>query len=94
MLIIQGDDDRNVYFAQTVGLVSLLRARNVEYELLVLPDDVHDSLIWSRWIELLTRIGAVFEEAFRDVRVPTNNEQRTTATSAFRRGRPGAIWPS
>jgi dienelactone hydrolase len=47
VLIIQGDDDRNVLFAQTVGLVSLLRAHNVEYELLVLPDDVHDSLIYG-----------------------------------------------
>ncbi len=64
VLIIQGDDDRNVYFAQTVGLVSLLRARNVEYELLVLPDDVHDSLIYGRWIQLLTRTGEFLTKHF------------------------------
>jgi dipeptidyl aminopeptidase/acylaminoacyl peptidase len=64
VLIIQGDDDRNVYFSQTVGLVSLLRARNVDYELLVLPDDVHDSLIWSRWIELLTRSEQFLKKHF------------------------------
>ena len=64
MLIIQGDDDRNVYFAQTVGLVSLLRARNVEYELMVLPDDVHDSLIYGRWIQLLTRTGEFIAKHF------------------------------
>ena len=64
VLIIQGDDDRNVYFAQTVGLVSLLRARNVEYELLVLPDDVHDSLIYGRWIELLTRMEQFLKKHF------------------------------
>jgi dipeptidyl aminopeptidase/acylaminoacyl peptidase len=64
VLIIQGDDDRNVYFAQTVGLVSLLRAHNVEYELLVQPDDVHDSLLHSRWIELLTRSEQFLKKHF------------------------------
>jgi dipeptidyl aminopeptidase/acylaminoacyl peptidase len=36
----QGDDDRNVEFSQMVGLVSLLRAKGVYYELTVTPDDV------------------------------------------------------
>ena len=64
VLIIQGDDDRNVYFAQTVGLVSLLRAHGVEYELLVQPDDVHDSLLHSRWIEWLTRSEQFLKKHF------------------------------
>jgi dipeptidyl aminopeptidase/acylaminoacyl peptidase len=64
VLIIQGDDDRNVYFSQTVGLVSLLRARNVEYELLVLPDDVHDSLIYGRWLQLLGRMDQFLQKHF------------------------------
>ncbi|MES2178794.1 MAG: prolyl oligopeptidase family serine peptidase [Gemmatimonadota bacterium] len=51
----QGDDDRNVDFAQMVGLVSLLRARNIYYELTVTPDDVHESLIHSRWIDIFGR---------------------------------------
>jgi dipeptidyl aminopeptidase/acylaminoacyl peptidase len=51
VLIIQGDDDRNVTFAQTVGLVQLLRQRDVYFELIVQPDDVHDSLRHDRWIE-------------------------------------------
>jgi len=45
-----GDDDRNVEFNQTIGLVNLLRARGVYYELEVIPDDVHESLIHRRWI--------------------------------------------
>jgi dipeptidyl aminopeptidase/acylaminoacyl peptidase len=51
----QGDDDRNVDFSQMVGLVSLLRARNVYYELTVTPDDVHESLIHSRWMDIFGR---------------------------------------
>ncbi|MDH3270319.1 MAG: prolyl oligopeptidase family serine peptidase [Gemmatimonadota bacterium] len=51
VLLIHGDDDRNVDFSQTVGLVQALRAHDVEYELIVFPDDVHDSLLFHRWIE-------------------------------------------
>ncbi len=51
----QGDDDRNVDFSQMVGLVDLLRAHGVYYELMVTPDDVHESLIHSRWIDIFSR---------------------------------------
>lgn len=64
VLIIQGDDDRNVNFAQSVGLVQLLRQRNVDYELIVFPDDVHDSLIYSRWIYLLGRMDTFLQRVF------------------------------
>jgi dipeptidyl aminopeptidase/acylaminoacyl peptidase len=50
VLLIQGDDDRNVNFAQMVGLVDLLRARDIYYELIVYPDDVHETLLHSRWL--------------------------------------------
>ncbi len=53
----QGDDDRNVDFSQTVGLVSLLRAKGVYYELMVIPDDVHESLLHSRWLDIFARGG-------------------------------------
>ncbi len=56
VLLIQGDDDRNVAFQQTTGLVQLLRQRDVYYELVVFPDDVHDSLMYSRWMYLLGRM--------------------------------------
>ena len=49
---VHGDDDRNVDFSQTIGLVNLLRARNVYHELTVIPDDTHESLIHSRWIDI------------------------------------------
>jgi len=57
VFIQQGDDDRNVDFSQLVGLVSLLRARNIYHELTVTPDDVHESLIHSRWIDIFGRSG-------------------------------------
>ncbi|HLJ46706.1 MAG TPA: prolyl oligopeptidase family serine peptidase [Bryobacteraceae bacterium] len=56
VLLIQGDDDRNVAFQQMTGLVQLLRARDVYYELIVFPDDVHESLLHSRWMYTLGRM--------------------------------------
>ncbi|MFN8583132.1 MAG: prolyl oligopeptidase family serine peptidase [Gemmatimonadaceae bacterium] len=57
VFLVHGDDDRNVDFAQTVGLVQLLRAHNVHYELQVIPDDLHESMVHSRWIDTWTQIG-------------------------------------
>jgi dipeptidyl aminopeptidase/acylaminoacyl peptidase len=50
VLLIHGDDDRNVAFSQTTGLVQLLRAHGVYHELIVFPDDVHDFLLHRRWL--------------------------------------------
>jgi dipeptidyl-peptidase-4 len=56
VLLVQGDDDRNVSFLQTVGLVQMLRQRDVYHELIVFPDDVHESLLHSRWLYTLGRM--------------------------------------
>ena len=57
VFLVQGDDDRNVDFSQTVGLVQLLRARDIYYELMVIPDDLHESMIHGRWIDTFGRMG-------------------------------------
>ena len=56
VLIWQGDDDRNVQFSQTIGLVDLLRAHNVPYELIVIPDDTHETLLHRRWLYTFGRM--------------------------------------
>ena len=60
VFLVHGDDDRNVDFAQTVGLVQLLRARNVYHELTVIPDDTHESMLHARWIDTFDRMGDFF----------------------------------
>ncbi|MGH9840497.1 MAG: prolyl oligopeptidase family serine peptidase, partial [Blastocatellia bacterium] len=52
VLLIHGDDDRNVAFSQTVDLVRKLRELKVEHELIVYPDDVHDFLLHRHWLEI------------------------------------------
>lgn len=50
VLLIHGDDDRNVPFQQTTDLVQRLRAHKIPFEELVFPDEIHDLLRWSNWI--------------------------------------------
>ena len=44
VLLIHGDDDRNVAFNQSVLLMEALRAQGIEFEELIFPDEVHDFL--------------------------------------------------
>src|SRR4051794_39825288 len=62
VLLVHGDDDRNVAFQQTTGLVQLLRQRDVYFELIVFPDDTHESLLHSRWLYTLGRMETFFKK--------------------------------
>jgi dipeptidyl aminopeptidase/acylaminoacyl peptidase len=50
VLLIQGDDDRNVEFSQTVDLLQRLRAQNVHVEELIFPDEIHGFLMYRTWV--------------------------------------------
>jgi dipeptidyl aminopeptidase/acylaminoacyl peptidase len=49
VLLIQGDDDRNVNFHQTIDLARRLDARHVPYEEMVIPDEIHGFLRHISW---------------------------------------------
>ena len=51
VLLIQGDDDRNVEFHQMVDLVERLRIAHVPYEQIVLPNEIHGFLRYASWLE-------------------------------------------
>ena len=51
VLLIHGDDDRNVRFSQSTDLVRRLAAAGVRFETLVIPDDTHHFL---RYANILT----------------------------------------
>jgi dipeptidyl aminopeptidase/acylaminoacyl peptidase len=56
VLLVHGDDDRNVQFSQTTGLVQLLRAHGVYHELIVYPDDTHEPLLHKRYLYAFNRL--------------------------------------
>ena len=50
VLVIQADDDHNVPFDQSVRLVTALREQKVPYELIVIPNEIHDLLLHRSWL--------------------------------------------
>ena len=65
VLMVHGDDDRNVNFQQTVDLVEKLRAKNVAVELLVLPDEVHGFLRYDSWSRIFTATKDFFDRKLK-----------------------------
>lgn len=51
VLLIHGDDDRNVNFSETVNLVTALRQQGVYFEQLILPDEIHGFLRHGSWLK-------------------------------------------
>jgi N-acyl-D-aspartate/D-glutamate deacylase/dipeptidyl aminopeptidase/acylaminoacyl peptidase len=62
VLLIHGDDDRNVAFSQTVDLVKRLRDQKVEFEQIVYPDEVHDFLLHRHWLEIYHAATVFFDK--------------------------------
>ena len=61
VLLVHADDDRNVEFHQTVDLEQRLLEKGVSVEDVVIPDDIHDFLLWQSWRTVTTATGAFFE---------------------------------
>jgi len=60
VLLIHGDDDRNVPFDQTTDLAQRLRRQGVRFEEVIYPDEIHDLLLWRSWIDAYRATAAFF----------------------------------
>jgi dipeptidyl-peptidase-4 len=76
VFLIHGDDDRNVNFAQTVGLVSLLRAHNIPHEIMVQPDDTHETLLYRRWLPLWERMEVFLNKHLKKEDTTSTSQQK------------------
>ena len=67
VLLIQGDDDRNVHFAEMIDLATRLEKKGVDVEQMVIPDEIHGFLRYGSWLKadtateeyLARKLGAV-----------------------------------
>lgn len=64
VLLIHGDDDRNVAFSQTVMLANALRKRHVVFEERIFPNEIHDFLLHRTWIEAYAAMADYFGRHF------------------------------
>lgn len=65
VLLIHGDDDRNVPFDQTVDLVQRLRKQHVGFEQIILPDEIHGFLRWKDWIRTYGATADFFDRTLK-----------------------------
>ncbi len=65
VLLIQGDDDRNVPFSQNVVLAGALRRQHVDFEELIIPNEIHDFLMHRHWVEAYSATADFFARKLR-----------------------------
>lgn len=61
VLLVSGDDDRNVLFDETVTLAQALRKDGVATETMVLPNEIHGFLRYNSWLRVAQRTAAFLE---------------------------------
>jgi len=61
VLLIHGDDDRNVPFAESVTLAEALRKQGVDFEELIFPDEIHDFLLYRNWVAAYSAAARFFD---------------------------------
>lgn len=66
VLLIHGDDDRNVDFSQSLLLARELAARHIPYRELVFPDERHSFLLHSHWLASYRAAEAFLDETLKD----------------------------
>ena len=60
VLLIHGDDDRNVRFAQTTDLARRLADAGVPYEEIVIPDDTHHFMLHANQVRVNSAVESYF----------------------------------
>ncbi|HEX2211369.1 MAG TPA: prolyl oligopeptidase family serine peptidase [Longimicrobium sp.] len=65
VLLIHGDDDRNVRFSQTVDLARRLEEAGVPYEELVIPDDTHHWMRHANAVRVNQATADFFDRVWR-----------------------------
>src|SRR5205085_5106006 len=65
VLLIHGDDDRNVPFQQTTDLAQRLKEQGIEYEEIIYPDEIHDLLLWKDWVNSYKQAGRFFDQKLK-----------------------------
>jgi dipeptidyl aminopeptidase/acylaminoacyl peptidase len=65
VLLIHGDDDRNVRFDQTTDLARRLAAQGTPFEELILPNEIHEFLRYDSWVKADTATVRFLEDKLK-----------------------------
>ena len=65
VLLIHGDDDRNVPFRESVDLAESLRRQGVYFEQRIFPDEVHGFLLHRSWLTAYRDAAGFFDRMLK-----------------------------
>jgi len=80
VLLISGDDDRNVAVSQTVDLSRRLAAAGVQFEQMIMPDDTHHFMRFANWMKVNAATADFFD---RQIGYPDPSQQPQVTAQAW-----------
>jgi dipeptidyl aminopeptidase/acylaminoacyl peptidase len=61
VLLVQADDDRVVPFQQAAELIEGLRSHNIDHDVIMIPNEIHDMARYSSWMMLFNAADVYFD---------------------------------
>jgi len=70
VLLVQADDDRIVPFQQAAELIEGLRSHNIDHDVIMIPNEIHDMARYSSWMLLFNAADGYFDRHLDKRSVP------------------------
>jgi dipeptidyl aminopeptidase/acylaminoacyl peptidase len=70
VLVVQADDDRVVPFQQAAELIEDLRSHNIDHDVIMIPNEIHDMARYSSWMMLFRAADVYFDRHLDKRSVP------------------------
>jgi len=61
VLLVQPDDDSVVPFQQAAELIEGLRSHNIDHDVIMIPNEIHDMARYSSWMMLFNAADVYFD---------------------------------
>jgi len=71
VLLVQADDDRVVPSQQATELIEGLRSHNIDHDVIMIPNEIHDMARYSSWMTLFNAAGVYFDRQLNKRSAPS-----------------------
>ena len=71
VLLVQADDDRVVPFQQATELIEGLRSHNIDHDVIMIPNEIHDMARYSSWMTLFNAADLYFDQQLNKRNTPS-----------------------
>jgi dipeptidyl aminopeptidase/acylaminoacyl peptidase len=78
VLLVQADDDRAVPSQQATELIEGLRSHNIDHDVILVPNEIHDMARYSSWMMLFNAANGYFDRKLNKRSAPASSAQERT----------------